>query len=147
MTRYVSALAAFVGASLGLMLTYAPSAHAVPTGTTCSAGGCYTNEVGDLRIDASANTTVAQSDPCFMTTTVTSITATEGRKGIALLNKGSTKITLSFDADNPTSVGVGWPLDAGDFQYFPFGDQIPVKGVANTTTQTAPNCVEVLQLK
>jgi hypothetical protein len=140
-------VAVLVGASLGLLLTFAPPAHAAPTGTTCTGALCQVDATGDVRFTDSANTIVAQSDPCFMTTTVTSITATEGRRGIALLNKGSTAVYFSFDADSPTSVGVGWPLAAGDFQYFPHGDQIPVKGVANTTTQTAPNCVEVLQLK
>jgi hypothetical protein len=147
MTRYAAALSVLVGAALGLLLTFAPDAHAAPTGTTCTGALCQVDATGDLRVNDGANTAVDQSDPCFMTTTVTSITATEGRKGIALLNKGSTTVYLSFDADSPTSVGVGWPLAAGDFQYFPHGDQIPVKGVAQTTTQTAPNCVEILQLK
>jgi hypothetical protein len=147
MTRYAFALSALVGATLGLLLTFAPSAHAVPTGTTCSASGCYTNEVGDLRIDPSANTTVVQEEVCFITTTVTSVTALFGAKEVAARNKGTTTVNLSFDADNPTSVGGGWPLDAGDMQSFPVGSNIPIKGVASTSNQTSPACVEFLKLK
>jgi hypothetical protein len=149
MTRYASTLAVLVGASLGLMLTFAPQAHAVPTGTTCIAGGCFTDVVGDLRVDPSANSAVTNLEWCpgVAVTTLSDAQELAGRKVLAVQNASSANCYASFDADNPVSTDAGgWKIAPGDQHSFDLGDQIPVKVVCTAALAT-PSCLQVLQAK
>jgi hypothetical protein len=144
MTRYASALAVLVGASLGLMLTYAPQAHAVPTGTTCSASGCYTNEVGDLRVNDSAATDSLEVELCVTTVTRNrTLAANEyltGAKTLHCDNRSSVTTYLTLDAVSLTTTGsTGYRIAAGDdytseVDGSAFGPNVGINATATTTT-------------
>lgn len=144
MTRYALAVSILVGAAIGLMLTFAPPAQAVPTGTTCSASGCFTDVVGDQRINSGAATDALEVEVCVTTVTRNRVlTANEylsGAKALYCQNRSTATHYLTLDAVNLTTTGsTGWKFAAGDERSFDvdggvFGPSVGVNATATTTT-------------
>lgn len=105
-------------------------------------------ENGQMRVDVGANDSADNAEWC-VTTSVSALTALDGRKEVWLQNLSAIDSFFTFDSTNPTSSGsLGVKLKASDVTVykFPVGDGLSVRGVA-ADSMTTPACIQVLQLK
>jgi hypothetical protein len=137
-------VAVLVGASLGLLLTFAPPAHAAPTGTTCTGALCQVDATGDLRVNTGAATEVLEAEFCVTTVTRNrTLAAAEyltGAKTLYCENRSSATVYLTLDAVALTTTGsTGWKFAAGgertwDVSGTTFGPRVGINATAVTTT-------------
>lgn len=124
-------------------LFVALNASAAPTGTTCSAAGCFTDSVGDQRVNTGAATDVLEVE--LLVTTVTrnrTLAANEqlaGAKSLYCQNRSSATAYVTFDAVSLTTTGsTGWKLAAGDEKAWDIDGSVfgPTFGLNATATMT-----------
>jgi hypothetical protein len=115
-------VAVLVGASLGLLLTFAPPAHAAPTGTTCTGALCQVDATGDLRINTGAATSTSPYEwlPGVAVTTFQG-TVLDGAKFLTIDHRGTADCfwepgNSTMDPTTLTTTGAkGDRIRPGDF--------------------------------
>jgi hypothetical protein len=136
--------AVLVGACLGLLLTFAPPAHAAPTGTTCTGALCQVDATGDVRVNDGAATEVLEAELCVTTVTRNRVlSAAEyltGAKTLFCDNRSTATVYLTLDAVSLTTTGsTGYRIAAGDVYTWKidgsvFGPNVGINATATTTT-------------
>jgi hypothetical protein len=144
MTRYAATLSVLVGAALGLLLAFAPDAHAAPTGTTCTGALCQVDATGDLRVNTGAATDSLEVELCVTTVTRNRTLSTSeylsGAKFLFCDNRSSVTTYLTLDAVSLTTTGsTGYRVAAGDVYTWDidgsvFGPNVGINATATTTT-------------
>jgi hypothetical protein len=144
MTRYAATLSVLVGAALGLLLTFAPDAHAAPTGTTCTGALCQVDATGDVRVNDSAATDSLEVELCVTTVTRNrTLSASEqlaGAKALYCENRSSATVYVTLDAVTLTTTGsTGYKFAAGTERTWGldgtnFGPNVGINATATMTT-------------
>lgn len=144
---------ALAAAAILAILVLPGRAEAVPTGTTCSAAGCFTDGVGDQRINSGAATESFEVELCLTTAAAfapSSAYYLAGAKSLYVQNRSSATCYLSLDAETLTTTGsTGYKFAAGDERSFDIDGSAfgPLIRWACTAAQTTGACLFLGWLK
>jgi hypothetical protein len=134
-------------AALLAVLIFPGRAEAVPTGTTCSASGCFTDGVGDQRTNTGAATESLEVEFCLTNVANRALAASDylaGAKSFYVQNRSSATCYLSLDAETLTTTGSkGYKFAAGDERSFDIDGSVfgPLIRWACTAAQTTGACL------